>query len=206
MNIVNSITDSHIVNGSIGIVIGFTSLTVWSVFNNLPEYAQIQAERLLALACELSVQPKDSKNSQLIDQFFAVNKNNPHIHSFKKMIQFAQSSKDDLLPVVKFTVNTPERYKFVQIEPHTFAHESNDKLVRKQLPIILSWALSIHKSQGQTLSRVKVDLTRVFERGQIYVALSRCVDSNNLEIVNFDERKVKVHEDVVKFYHQLTTL
>ncbi|GMG36537.1 unnamed protein product [Ambrosiozyma monospora] len=128
------------------------------------------------------------------------------MHSFKRMVQFAQASEQDLLPVVKFTVNTPERYKFVRIEPHIFAHEANDKLVRKQLPIILSWALSIHKSQGQTLNRVKVDLTRVFEKGQIYVALSRCVDSKNLEIVNFDERKVKVHEDVVKFYDHLTTL
>ncbi|KAF9229715.1 hypothetical protein BS17DRAFT_35852 [Gyrodon lividus] len=37
---------------------------------------------------------------------------------------------------------------------------------RRQVPLILAWALSVHKSQGQTLERVKVDLGRTFEKGQ----------------------------------------
>lgn len=37
---------------------------------------------------------------------------------------------------------------------------------RLQVPLILAWALSVHKSQGQTLSRVKVDLGHAFEKGQ----------------------------------------
>ena len=37
---------------------------------------------------------------------------------------------------------------------------------RLQIPLALSWAMSVHKSQGQTLSRVKVDLARIFEKGQ----------------------------------------
>ena len=35
-----------------------------------------------------------------------------------------------------------------------------------EIPLILAWALSVHKSQGQTLERVKVNLERTFEMGQ----------------------------------------
>ena len=44
--------------------------------------------------------------------------------------------------------------------------EGSVEAVREQVPLILAWALSIHKSQGQTLDRVRVDLTRIFEKGQ----------------------------------------
>lgn len=77
---------------------------------------------------------------------------------------------------------------------------------RQQIPLILAWALSIHKAQGQTLQRVKVDLGRVFERGQAYVALSRATSQAGLQITRFDARKVMVHPKVVDFYSNLTSI
>ena len=74
---------------------------------------------------------------------------------------------------------------------------------RHQVPLILAWALSIHKAQGQTLERVKVDLGKIFEKGQAYVALSRATSQEGLQILRFDASKVMAHERVRKFYDSL---
>lgn len=74
---------------------------------------------------------------------------------------------------------------------------------RSQIPLILAWALSIHKAQGQTLERVKVDLGKIFEKGQAYVALSRATCQEGLQITRFDPKKVMAHDRVRTFYNSL---
>ena len=55
---------------------------------------------------------------------------------------------------------------------------------RRQFPIKPAFAMTINKSQGQTLSKVDVYLPQpVFGHGQLYIAFSRCTNSNNLSIV-----------------------
>ena len=43
-----------------------------------------------------------------------------------------------------------------------------------QYPLILSWAITIHKIQGKTFSKAIIDLKGAFAHGQSYLALSRC--------------------------------
>lgn len=71
---------------------------------------------------------------------------------------------------------------------------------RTQLPLMLAWAMSIHKSQGQTLDSVRVDLGKAFEKGQAYVALSRATSLESLQIVNFNPSVVMCHPKVTQFY------
>ncbi|SJL08531.1 uncharacterized protein ARMOST_11896 [Armillaria ostoyae] len=70
---------------------------------------------------------------------------------------------------------------------------------RVQLPLILAWALSIHKSQGQTMDFVKVDLSTVFAKGQAYVALSRVSSVEGLQVLGFDCNKVQAHPKVLEW-------
>jgi len=70
---------------------------------------------------------------------------------------------------------------------------------RDQVPLIVAWAMSIHKSQGQTLGRVKIDMGRIFEKGQAYVAISRATSLESLQILNFQPAKVQAHIRVIEF-------
>ena len=71
---------------------------------------------------------------------------------------------------------------------------------RSQIPLILAWALTIHKIQGSTLDLVVADLRKAFEFGQVYVALSRVKNLKGLNLLGFNPEKIKCHPDVLKFY------
>ena len=63
----------------------------------------------------------------------------------------------------------------VRIKPVTQEYEQNGKVVgtRTAMPLMLAWAVSIHRAQGATLDSMAVDLKNAFAKGQTYVALSR---------------------------------
>jgi ATP-dependent exoDNAse (exonuclease V) alpha subunit len=75
----------------------------------------------------------------------------------------------------------------------------------EQIPLKLAYAITIHKSQGMTLSRVHVDLdTGAFESGQLYVALSRCRSLAGLSLERpVQTRDVILAPEVRKFHQEV---
>ncbi|KAL6362226.1 hypothetical protein LRP88_04303 [Fusarium phalaenopsidis] len=73
-------------------------------------------------------------------------------------------------PVVKFQ-NGKTRTIFANCMVNSYGKEPYSLLHRTQIPLLPGWAISVHMSQGMTLNRVIVNLSRAFAEGQVYVAL-----------------------------------
>lgn len=67
-----------------------------------------------------------------------------------------------------------------------------------QVPLRLAWAITVHKSQGMSLDAAVIDLSRAFEYGQGYVALSRLRTLAGLHLLGLNERALRVHPKAVE--------
>ena len=100
------------------------------------------------------------------------------------------------LPVVKF-MNGHERI----IGYHDWISDNIPGIGVRQIPLILAWAITIHKSQGATLDAAEVDIgSGIFESGQTYVALSRIKNLDGLYLKSFNPEKIRVKKVVNQFY------
>jgi ATP-dependent DNA helicase PIF1 len=76
----------------------------------------------------------------------------------------------------------------------------HSKIGRRQVPLILAWAITVHKSQGQTIDYAQIDLSsRIFADGQAYVALSRVRSLEGLFITKFVKSSIRANASVLEF-------
>ncbi|MFH1780928.1 MAG: PIF1 family DEAD/DEAH box helicase [Candidatus Nealsonbacteria bacterium] len=67
-----------------------------------------------------------------------------------------------------------------------------------QIPLRLAWAITVHKSQGMTIDAAEIDLSKSFEYGMGYVALSRVRTLENIKLMGINEMALKVNPKVVE--------
>lgn len=86
-----------------------------------------------------------------------------------------------------------------EAEDWDFENEKGEiKAVVSQIPLRLAWALTVHKSQGMTLDAAEIDLSKTFEAGQGYVALSRIKSIEGLRLMGLNEVALQVDELVTE--------
>jgi ATP-dependent DNA helicase PIF1 len=78
------------------------------------------------------------------------------------------------------------------------------KLNRRQFPIIVSYAMTINKSQGQSLDFVGIYLPKpVFSHGQIYVAVSRVKSKKGIKLLIHDENNLPKNTTINVVYKEV---
>ena len=112
-------------------------------------------------------------------------------------------------PVIR-TAPTPDlpQGRLITIQKATWVIADGDKILAEidQYPLRLAWAITVHKSQGMSLDSVEVDLSKAFEAGMGYVALSRVRTLNGLKILGFSENALKINADVLEHDRHLREL
>lgn len=119
--------------------------------------------------------------------------------SDEKIIIELEGGDKQIMEKVEFTDS-----KF-EYNPKTGEIEAKETSSMTCFPIVVSYAMTAHKSQGITLDEVKIDIGRgAFDTGQLYVALSRCRSMRGIQLIsNMSIRDVKVDDKIYEFYKKM---
>ncbi len=86
----------------------------------------------------------------------------------------------------------------IAADPTEWRMQDGDKVLASitQVPLRLAWAITVHKSQGMSLDAAHMDLSKAFEYGQGYVALSRVRTLEGLSLAGINERALQSHPEI----------
>jgi len=101
--------------------------------------------------------------------------------------------EETLYPIIKTKTGN-----IIQAIPSewTLSEGDEDLATISQLPLRLAWAMTIHKSQGVSLDAAVIDLSKTFEYGQGYVALSRVRSLRGVHLLGINNKALQVHPQI----------
>ena len=93
----------------------------------------------------------------------------------------------------------------ITFERHSWTIRDGERTIAEysQYPLRLAWAITVHKSQGMSLDEAEIDLSKSFEPGMGYVALSRLRSLEGLSLRGINNTAFLVHADVQSYDGQL---
>lgn len=162
-------------NGTMGELIGFAAVKVDD--SKAKDKAKSDAKADMAEDDTIAIDDEDSSKTADKDKKVKANTKD-------------KSSAAPKMPVVRLNSG---REVIAEPEEWIIEDETGDVLASyEQVPLCLAWAITIHKSQGMTLDAAEIDLSRTFELGQGYVALSRLKSLEGLKLLGMNTMSLQL--------------
>jgi len=164
-------TELGVSNGTMGELIGFAAVKINDDKDNNDDLIEDDSESI-ENENDKSIKGKGKKTTQ--------DKDKPKV----------KKPTTQKMPVVRLNSG---REVIAEPEEWIIEDETGDVLASyEQVPLCLAWAITIHKSQGMTLDAAEIDLSRTFELGQGYVALSRLKSLAGLQLLGMNDMSLQL--------------
>lgn len=164
-------TELGVSNGTMGELIGFAAVKINDDKDNNDDLIEDDSE---------SIESENDKNIKGKGKKATKDKDKPKV----------KKPTTQKMPVVRLNSG---REVIAEPEEWIIEDETGDVLASyEQVPLCLAWAITIHKSQGMTLDAAEIDLSRTFELGQGYVALSRLKSLAGLQLLGMNDMSLQL--------------
>ena len=164
-------TELSVSNGTMGELIGFAAVKINDDKDNSDDLIEDDSE---------STENDADKNIKGKGKKTTKDKDKPKV----------KKPSTQKMPVVRLNSG---REVIAEPEEWIIEDETGDVLASyEQVPLCLAWAITIHKSQGMTLDAAEIDLSRTFELGQGYVALSRLKSLAGLQLLGMNDMSLQL--------------
>lgn len=117
----------------------------------------------------------------------------------RQVSNFIHQARKKVWPVVEFS-NGVKRLIHAHCEITELGDDKPYSIMsRTQIPLVAGWAITAHKSQGMTLDKAIVELSRSWEPGQAYVAMSRARSLEGLSVLSLPTKLIRANRQVSEF-------